>query len=201
MRDGAALAVRGFEGVRRRCERVEDGLVADRAPPTARQPVGGRAQHPGHGRAVELRGVVRLSARLEEGRAVERPRCAPDRGHKSMSHGPQQFAGACLGGQLGEQRIHGPKADHEVVAVVAVAQHRVQAGQVRGMTLDHDTAPPQRCPDGCGIDASRARSAGALTVGRVYGRPTSSGRQRGKRAVRQPRGPFNASLDAVLLCS
>ena len=72
----------------RRRKRVEDGLVADRAATPARQPVGGRAQHRGHGRAVERRGVVRPRGRLQEGRAVERPRRAADRGDEPVARRP-----------------------------------------------------------------------------------------------------------------
>ncbi len=116
----------------------------------------------GQGRTAERRGVVRLGTRFEEGRAVERPRCAPDRGDEPVPHGPQQLPGECLGRQLGEHRIHGPKPDHEVVAVIAVAQHRVQTGQVRGMALARTTlAPPKGGADGGGIGRCGRGDGGA----------------------------------------
>ena len=161
-----------------------------------------------------LRGVIRLCARLEKGGAVERPRRAPDRGHQPMSHRPQQLPWACLGGEFAEQRIHRPKADHEVVAVVAVAQHGVESRQVRRVPLDHDTAPSQRGSDGYGIDSPRRRRGRQHRIGSrggfwrggggAHGRSSLGGASPGGNAtgaVRQPRGPFIASLDAVLLCS
>ena len=104
--------------------------------------------------------------------------------------------------QLGEQRVDGPEADHEVVAVVAVAQDRVEPGQVGGVALDDDPAAPQRRPDGGGIDdvVGRGGSAGG------HGRPTIVGRARRAatatgRIAAAPARPFIAPLDAVLLSS
>ena len=65
---GAAGRARdgGLEGRGRGRERVEDGLVADRAATPARQPVGGRAQHRGH--ASHRRGSAASSARAPASR-------------------------------------------------------------------------------------------------------------------------------------
>ena len=91
-----------------------------------------------------------------------------------MAHGPQQLPGECLVRQLRQQRIDRPEADHEVVAVVAVAEDRVEPGEVGGVPLDDDPAAPQRRAQRVAAIDRRAswRGSGggrleALTVGRV----------------------------------
>ena len=74
--------------------------------------------------------------------------------------------GASSGGQVLEHRLDGPEADHEVVAVVAVAEDRVEPGQVGGVPLDDDPASAERRADAAasmtswrGADGRRTRSA------------------------------------------
>ena len=109
-------------------------------------------------------------AGLQEGRAVQRPGRAADRRDQAMPDGAQQLAGGCLGRQVREHRVDRPEADHEVVAVVAVAEDRIEAGQVGGMPLDDDPAAPQRGADAAASMRSRpgrgdGDGAAALTVG------------------------------------
>ena len=95
--------------------------------PAAGQPVGGRARASAASVAPSRAGgVIRRGAGLEERRAVQRPGRPADGCHEPMADGPQQLAGGRLGGQLREQRVDGPEADDEVVAVVAVAEDGVE---------------------------------------------------------------------------
>ena len=109
---------------------------------------------------VEGGGVVRPRGGFQEGRAVERTRRAPDRGDESVPDGPQQLPGERLVRELRQQRVHRPKADHEVVAVIAVTEDRVEAGEVGGVPLDDDPASPQRRAQRGGIDRGRDRVGG-----------------------------------------
>ena len=88
----------GLEG--RGCgrQRIEDGLVADRAATPARQPVGGGAQHPRRRRTIQGEGVVRPRRRFQKRRAVERPGRATHGRHEPVPDGPQQLARGCLAG-------------------------------------------------------------------------------------------------------
>ena len=165
------------EGVRRRRERVEDRLVADRAAPRrARPSAAARASAPASSSAVA---ASPPRTRLEEGRAVQRAR---------MRRRPRPRAGARrraaahrgrLGGQLGEHRLDRAEADHEVVAVVAVAEHGVEPGQVRGVPLDDDPAPRRRAARtaAASIDVVGGRSGGEA-ASRSADYRTRSGRQR-----------------------
>ena len=108
---------------------------------------------------------------FQEGCAVERTRRAPDRGDESVPDGPQQLPGECLVWELLQQRVHRPKADHEVVAVIAVAKDRVEAGEVRRRAARRRSGS---CPSAARsaaasivVVAGSGAEAGALTVGRV----------------------------------
>ena len=130
-----------------RRERIEDRLVADR-----RSDRDGRARLPrprASGRdqsAVEGRGVAGSEPGLDEGGAVERAGRATDRGHEAMADGPQQLPGERVGGQLAEHVVDGSEPDDEVVAVVAVAENRVEPGQrtTHGGRRRRDSEPSPR---------------------------------------------------------
>jgi hypothetical protein len=97
-----------------------------------------------------------------------------------MYDGPQQLTGRGVVRKLGEQPIHSPEPDHQVVPVVTIAEHGIEPGEVRRVSF-HDRATtsqpgadtsgvddirvPGRCGgrEGSGHSGPRVRS----TVGRV----------------------------------
>ena len=75
------------------------------------------------------------------------PEAPPTARDEAVAHGPQQDAGRRVGGQLGQELVDGAEADDEVVAVIPVAEHGVQPGQVRAVALDDPTAAGERGAD------------------------------------------------------
>jgi hypothetical protein len=73
-----------------------------------------------------------------------------------VADGAEQLTRRALGRQLGERPVNRPEPDDEVVPVVAVAQGRVEPGEVVGMPLGRDATPLERGSDGAGIDRSDA---------------------------------------------
>jgi hypothetical protein len=71
--------------------------------------------------------------------------------------GSQQFPGKRLVGHLGEQLFDGPEAGREVVAVIAVAEERVEPRQRRRVAVDGPTSTEEAGPDPGGVDGSAVR--------------------------------------------
>ena len=205
-----------LEGVRGRRERVEDRLVARLAPATTGEPVGRGAEHRGDGRPVQRRRPrPATKPGLDAGRAVQRPRRAADRRDQAMPDRLEELAGRCLGGQIGQQLVDRPEADDEVVAVVAVAENRVEPGQARAWRRDDPSAASEPGPQRDGVERSadagdrrwQRRSVdgdGTVVPRAVGGRPSVGGvgpvRQRSSTRA-PPERHFIASADATLLAS
>ena len=76
--------------------------------------------------SIEDGRVAGAESGFDAGRPVEGPRCPADRGDEPVADGAEDLAGRCLGRQVVEHLIHGAQPDHEVVAVVAITEDRVE---------------------------------------------------------------------------
>ena len=176
-RTAAAVADPGVRRATSRRERVRCRRAARRgsscrrpAAATAGEAVGGGVEHRPRARPASSDGASPAAdAGLEERRAVQRPRRSADGRHEPMADGPQQLAGRRVGRQVGEHRLDGAEPDDEVVAVVTVAQHRIEPGQLARVALDDDPAAararPGRRRHRCTSSAEVADGGGG-TVGR-----------------------------------
>jgi hypothetical protein len=72
-----------------------------------------------------------------------------------MTDRTQQLPGAGLGRKLVEHGIDRAEPDDEVVAVVAVAEDRVQPGEVRGVTLHDSTTAAECAANRAGVNDDR----------------------------------------------
>ncbi len=120
--------------------------------PRLARPVGRGVEHRGDRRGVEDRGVAGAESGFDAGRAVQRSRCATDRGHQAVTDGSEDLAGRRLGRQIREQLVDGPEPDDEVVAVVAVAEDRVESGQLALVPSDDPAATRETGAQRGGID-------------------------------------------------
>ncbi len=64
-----------------------------------------------------------------------------------MADRAQEIARGRIVREVDQQVVHRAKPDDQVVAVIAVAEDRVESRQVGGMPLDHGPATTQRVPD------------------------------------------------------
>jgi hypothetical protein len=133
-------------------QRVEDRLVAHRGAPSAGKSLGGRHQHGCQRRSVEGHGIVRARPGLEESGAVQGPGRSAHGCDEPVADGPKQIPRAGLVRHPSEHVVNRPKADNEVVPVVAIAEHRVEAGQPCRMAFDDDPATGHRRADRDGIE-------------------------------------------------
>ncbi len=140
------------ECVGRGSEGVKDRLVTRGAPSSPSEAVGCGGQHRAEPCRVEGWRVPGRGPCFEEGGAIEGPGRSPDGGDQSVSDGPQHFAGRRAPGKIREHRVDGTEADHQVVAVVTVAEDRIEPGQVAGMPLDHRTTAIEGSADRDRID-------------------------------------------------
>jgi hypothetical protein len=60
-----------------------------------------------------------------------------------VANGPKQFAGPGLGRQLVEQLVDRPEPDRQVLAVIPVAEHGVEARKPRLVAVDNAVALAQ----------------------------------------------------------
>ena len=79
------------------------------------------------------------------------PTAATSRWPTARSSSP----GGVVGRQLGEELLDGPEAERQVVAVVAVAEHRIEAGERGGMAVDRRAGPPKGSPEVSRVDGGR----------------------------------------------
>ncbi len=184
VRPSPAIRRRLGEGIRGGPKRVEDGLVADRAASTAGEAVGRGGQHRAKHRGVQGRRIASRGASFQESGSIQRPGRPADGCHEPVAYGPEQLAGRRFWGQVIEHHLDGPEADDQVVSVVAVAEDRVEPGQVSGMSLDDDPAAAQCRPNIGGIDDvvagdGRCSRHGRPTIVRPPGTGNATTRSRG----------------------
>ena len=126
---------------------------------------------------------------LDARRPVERPRRAADRRDEPVADRAQHLAGRGLGGQLGQHLVDRSEADDEVVAVVPVAEDRIESCQLTLVARDDPPAAGEAGANGGGIDR--------WSVPGVRGGGAGDGAARRPRASRRPpecrRGPAPAT--------
>jgi len=143
---GCAGIEGGLERRSRRGEGVKDRLVARLTSPAPREAARGGVEHRRDGGCVEHRSVAGAEPRFHAGGPVQGTRCSADGSDEAMADGPEDLAGRRLWRQLGEQLVDGPEPDPEVVAVVAIAEDRIEPGQLLLMSDDDPFAARQAGP-------------------------------------------------------
>jgi len=82
-----------------------------------------------------------------------------------MPDGAQELSGRGRRWQLVEELVDRPEPDREVVAVVAVAEHRVEPGQRRGVAVDRPPRTPEAGAQAFGIDRGAVLTGGRHGAG------------------------------------
>ena len=194
-------------------QRIEDRLVA-RLAPTATGEAAAAARN--IAASAGPSSVCELPARKPASmQAVpyNGPGRATDGRHEPVADGLKDLARRRGVGQLGQELADRSEPDHEVVAVVAVAEDRVEPGQMARMPGDHPVAPFEAGPEiaDTGAPPSVEVHGGiggwrrhGQSLQDVSGRPSvgvvASVRQRFP-ARSRPGRHFSAPADATLLAS